>query len=123
MLIKSIFFAAFYLASMTAFALTEFPAGKCKLEGLLYQAPSTEWYLVVNYGNNSETRFRLVGYKPSDKEAQLRVVEAPVSLEKKVLSLYGDAVVDGALKELNPYGPIKEYISSTAVTKACKKAN
>lgn|SRR5690606_19244212 len=118
MSIKSLFLLIFFLFSSSAFALIEFPKGKCELEGKITHEAGIH-YFIVNPGTNSEIRLKLSKYKSNNKD-QDAFVKALIVFQKKIRSFAGEAEIERVIQELNPYKDPIRY-SQKNMRDACSK--
>lgn len=102
-------------------ALTEFPAGICTLQGFLEKSPIDDgWIFSVNYGSNSETTFKLLNFRP-DKSLfpSGQYIELIIKIPNKTLSAIGQAEYVSTNKLVNPYSSITEYHTLSQTKKVC----
>ena len=102
-------------------AVTRFPQGECRLQGLLVKEPEkSDWYFVVNHTTQSETRFRLKE-APRDQKvlSEGQFVEATLEIAKDTVDLYGEASLQKVEKFLPPTEEAKNYVQSREVHRAC----
>lgn len=112
MLIKSILLSFFLLES--AFALVEFPQGKCDLEGKLHQKDG-HWYFTIHPETNSAIRLHLAMNKGNETS---RMVKARILFKKKMNSYAGEAELEKIINDLNPYREPLRY-NSKNIKKFC----
>lgn len=108
------------LVSGNAFALSTFPKGLCTLDGYLAKDARQGWFLSVNHGTNSETRFVLghdVSISGTTEAGQF--VRLQIELPNAVHSSVGAARFKKLERHLNPYRKIQSYLSDEDAQKSC----
>ena len=110
------------LIPLKTFSLTRFPVGICNLEGLLVKATNEKnWYFIVNHSSNSETRFRLSAYIPTEEiNENGQFVKAVLYIPHETFSLYGEAELKKIESFINPYIDPKYYRHEAEVWSVCK---
>ena len=113
------------LLSSPSWALTQFPAGECRLEGSVFKdLKSGSFYLFVNHLTQGETRFKITGTLPSDF---YKLEKLPVSLDlnisKPTFSEYGEASFIKLERILDPFSPPKIYDRESQVKEHCGPRN
>lgn len=119
----SLILALFVFNSASTFALTQFPKGKCNLEGyIIKNKPLKRWIFIVNKGTNASTSFILDNsdsVEGLNETGQYRHVS--IKLSDKVYSSYGKAEFVEVLGLVNPYEERKLYLSPIDVDSACNQ--
>jgi hypothetical protein len=113
------------LLSFPCWALTQFPAGECRLEGVVFKdVKNSSFYLFVNHSTQGETRSKITGNLPADF---YKLEKLPVSLDlyinKSTFSEYGEANFIKLEKVLDPFSPPKIYDRESQVRENCGPRN
>lgn len=119
-ILLTIILAVFFV--LPSMALTRFPKGTCKLEGLLIKdTKAPDWYFIVNPSTEAETRFKLKTFSPAKGiNENGQYIEAVIEIPTSTFSTYGEAEFKNISKQLNPYEPVKLYNTKKDAAKACR---
>lgn len=115
MLIRAILL---FLLSSPAFALVEFPIGKCELEGMLTKQDGL-WHFIVNPKTNSEIRLRLSA-PPKNLKEETQFIKAEMIFKKTIRSYSGEAELKRIIRDLNPYKEPIRYTSKN-IKESCNQ--